>query len=93
MGTQAYLSGSRDYFDYVAYVREREEGFKGARAMCSIEILIRGDKGDRVNIYGAYLDSLKNEGMKLSFTTVHDDKNITIHLNTVAKVTINKESK
>lgn len=85
--------GTREHYEYAAYVRDMEEWFRGTRAMCSIEVLIRGDEGDRVNIYGAYLDSLKNEDMKLSFTTVHDDKNITIHLNTVAKVTIHKEKK
>lgn len=83
--------GTRE--DYLNYIKELDEWFKGTREHCIIEVLIRDDEGDRMNMFGAYLDSLKTEGTKLSFTTVHDDKNITIHLTTVAKVTIIKEKK
>ena len=87
--------GSRYEYGFDAYLRELDDWYNGLRprAKCSIEILIRDGENDRVNIYGAYLDSLNIDGMKLTFTTVHDNKDTVIHLDKVAKVTLNKESK
>lgn len=83
--------GTRDNY-YSTYIRDLDGWFKGLRAQCSIEVLIREDDHDRLEIYGAYTDSINIDNMKLIFTSIHGDKDTAIHLASVTKVTINKET-
>lgn len=84
--------GTRDNY-YSTYIRDLDDWFKGLRPQCSIEVLIREDDRDRVEIYGAYTDSINIDNMKLIFTSIHGDKDTAVHLDSVTKVTINKENK